>query len=196
MHGLGPRAAAGSQQSATAACLPAGLLWHLPYDIGGVLVVPQALEPRVPSLPIGRPFAEAHLGDQAGLHPVHTGPRQAAAVERGPVLFQGGQPGMQAVQGLPVEAGADLAGVDELVAGVVVAEQQGAEPGAGPAWVSEAADDEFLAALALELQPVPGPAGAVGRIGTLGDDPLPAAGARLAEIRLAVGVLVLGEAQR
>src|SRR5262245_63910101 len=103
---------------------------------------------------------------------------------------------MQAVQGLPGEAGADLAGVNERVTGIVIAEQQGAEPGAGTSRVGEAADDEFLAALALELQPVPGPAGAVGRIGALGDDPLPAAGARLAEVRLAVGVLVLGEAQR
>ena len=32
------------------ACLLAGLLWHLPDDIGGVLVVPQALEPRVTEL--------------------------------------------------------------------------------------------------------------------------------------------------
>src|SRR5215468_4706789 len=100
---------------------------------------------------------------------------------------------MQAVQRLPVEAGADLAGVGELVTGIVVAEQQGAEPGAGPPRVGEAADDEFLAGFALELQPVLGPAGAVGRIGALGDDTLPAALARLPEIRLAVGVLVLGE---
>src|SRR5260370_6350228 len=103
---------------------------------------------------------------------------------------------MQSVQRSPAEAGADLAGVDELVTGVVVAQQQGAEPGAGPSRVGEAADDEFLAALALELQPVPGPAWAVGRVGALGDDPLPAAGARLAEIGLAFGVFVLGEAQR
>jgi hypothetical protein len=127
---------------------------------------------------------------------VHTGSRQRAAVERGPVLLEAGQRRVQAVQRWPAEAGADLAGVGELVTGVVVAQQQGAEPGAGPARVGEAADDEFLAVLALELQPVPGPAGAVGRAGALGDDALPAAGARLAEIGLAVGVFVLGEAQR
>ena len=110
------------------------------------------------------------------------------------VPLQGGQRRVQAVQGLPAEAGADFAGVDELVLGIVVAQQQRAEPGAGPARVGEAADDEFLAGFALELQPVPGPAAAVGRVGALGDDPLPAAGARLAEIGLAVGVLMLGEA--
>ena len=147
-------------------------------------------------LPVGRPFAEAHLGDQAGLDPVHTGPGQLAAVERGMVLLQPGQTCMQAAQRSLGKAGTDLAGVDELVPGVVVAQQQRAEPGAGPAWVGETADDEFLAALALELQPVPAPSGVVGRVGALGDDTFPAAGARLAEIGLAVGVLVLGEAQR
>src|SRR5262249_42030526 len=78
------------------ACLPAGLLRRLPDDIGGVFIVPQALEPRVTEFPGGGPFAEAHLGDQAGLHPVHTGPRQVAAVKRGPVLLQAGPPGMPA----------------------------------------------------------------------------------------------------
>jgi hypothetical protein len=43
--------------------LPGVVLRHLPDDIGGVLVVPQALEPRVAQFPVGRPFAEAHLGD-------------------------------------------------------------------------------------------------------------------------------------
>src|SRR5580704_11262088 len=176
--------------------LSGGVLRRLPDDIAGVLVVPQALEPRVAQLPVGRPFAEAHLGDQAGLDPVHTGPRQLAAVERGTILLQAGQRRMQAVQRSLAEAGADLSGVDELAGGVVVAQQQRAEPGAAPARVGEAADDEFLAGFALELQPVPGPAGPVGGVGALGDDPLPAAGARLPEIGLAVGVLVLGEAQR
>lgn len=108
--------------------LPGGVLRRLPDDIGGVLVVPQALEPRVVQLPVGRPFAEARLGDQAWLDPVHTGPGQLATVERGTVLLQAGQRRVQAVQRLLAEAGADLAGVDELVTGVVVAQQQRAEP--------------------------------------------------------------------
>ena len=137
--------------------LLAGFLRHLPDDIRRVLVIPQALEPRVTKFPVGGPFAEAHLGDQARPHPVHAGSRQAAAVERRPVLLQAGQPAMQAVQGLPAEAGADLAGVDELMTRVVVAKQQGAEAGAGSSRIGEAADDEFLAGFALELQPVPRP---------------------------------------
>ena len=117
------------------ASLPGAVLRHLADDIGGVFVVAQALEPRVAQLPGGCPFAEADLGDQAGLDPVHAGPRQLAAVERGPVLLQAGQPRMQAVQRSLAEAGADLAGVDELVTGVVVAQQQRAEPGApASAW--------------------------------------------------------------
>src|SRR5580704_17325978 len=176
--------------------LSGGVLRRLPDDIAGVLVVPQALEPGVAQFPVRRPFAEAHLGDQAGLDPVHTGPRQPAAVERGMVLLQVGQRRMQVVQSSLAESGAALAGVDELVTGVVVAQQQRAEPGTGALRVGEAADDEFLAALALELQPVPAPASVVGRVGALGDDALPAAGARLPVVGLAVGVDVFVEAQR
>src|SRR3974390_2719813 len=181
---------------ARGAGLPGGVLRQLPYDLGWVLVVAQALEPWMAQLAVRRPFAEADLGDQTRLDPVHAGPRQAAAVERGPVLLQPGQRGMQAVQGLPAEAGADLAGVGQLAVGVVVAQRRRTDPGAGPSRVGEAADDEFLAGFALELQPVPAPARAVGRVGALGDEPFPAAGARLTVISLAVGVPVLGEAQR
>src|SRR5262249_19237828 len=114
------RAVSRPQRRRTATWSLTGSLWHFPDDVGGGLVVPQSLEPRVTQLSVGRPFAEAHLGDQAGLHPVHTGPRQAAVVERGPFLLQAGQHGMQAVQRSLVEAGADLAGVDKLVTGIVV----------------------------------------------------------------------------
>jgi len=93
-------------------------LGRLPDDIGGVLVVPKALEPRVAQLPVGGPFAEAHLGDQAWLDPMHAGPRQVTAVERAPVLLQAGQHRMQAVQSGPAEAGADLSGVDECDRGL------------------------------------------------------------------------------
>ena len=71
--------------------LPGGVLRQLADDIGGVLVVAQALEPRVAQLPVGGPLTEAHLGDQAGLDPVHAGAGQAAAAERGVVLLQVGQ---------------------------------------------------------------------------------------------------------
>src|SRR5215469_17845168 len=151
----------------------------LPNYLVRILVVPQALEPRVAQLPVGRPLAEAHLADEARLDPVHVGPRQVAAVERRPVALQAGQRRVEGVQRPLAEAGADLARVRELAVGVVVAEQQRAEAGPRPLRVGEAADDELLAALALELQPVLGPSGSVRRVGALGDDPLPALGAGL-----------------
>jgi hypothetical protein len=61
--------------------------------------------------------------------------------------------------GLPVETGADLAGVAQLAVGVVVAEQVSAEPGARSPRVGVAADDELLLVLALELEPVLGAPG-------------------------------------
>jgi hypothetical protein len=103
---------------------------------------------------------------------------------------------VQAGQGAIVEAGADLARVVQLAVGAVVAEQQRAEPDAGSLRVGEPADDELLAVQALELQPVPAAPGPVGRVGTLGDDPLPAQAARFGVVRLAVAVPVLGESQR
>src|SRR5260370_27122559 len=125
-----------------------------PY-VGGVLVVPQALEPRVAQLPVGRPLAEAHLGDEARLDPVHPRSRQVTAIERGLVPLQAGQRRVQAVQGSLVEAGADLAGVDELSVLVVVAEQTRPEPRPRPLPVGQAADDARPARLAPELPAVP-----------------------------------------
>jgi len=103
------------------------------HDVGGVLVPAQALESGVPQLPVGGPFAEPDLGYEPGLHPVHPGPGQAAdRLESRVRPLVRGQRRVQAGQGAPVEAGADLAGVVQLSAGVVVAEQERAEPNAGP----------------------------------------------------------------
>src|SRR4249919_1266919 len=107
-------------------------------------------------LPGRGPLAEPDLADQPGLDPVHPRhrTRQLAALERGTWPFDGGQPVVQAAQHLVGEAGADLTRVEQPSAGVVVAEQQRAEPDPRALRVGEAADDELLAALALELQPV------------------------------------------
>jgi hypothetical protein len=90
---------------------------------------------------------------------VHAGPGQVPAVERRLVLPELFQLGQQAAQGLGVETGADLARVGQLAVGVVVTEQQGAERDPGPLRVGVPADDELLVGVALELQPVPAPAG-------------------------------------
>src|SRR5258708_33182228 len=78
---------------------PPARSWCLPHYLGGILVVPQALEPRVAQLPLGRPLAEANLGDQAGLDPVHSRPRQAAAGGGGVVPLPAGQPRRANFQG-------------------------------------------------------------------------------------------------
>ena len=125
----------------------------------------------------------------SGSHPVHVALAHPAAGERRVVLLDALHPGVQIAQRRAVEAGADLAGVDEVGA-VVVADQQRAERDAAALRRGETADDEFLVADALELEPVAGAAAAVRRIGPLGDDTLVAALAGLAELLLARGVAV------
>src|SRR5882757_9567785 len=77
-------------------------------------------------------------------------------------------------RGLLVEPGPHLARIDELPVAVVDAQQQRAEPDPAASRVGVPADHELLAILALELQPVLGPAGLVRGIGPLGDEPFPA----------------------
>src|SRR5258706_9516526 len=69
-----------ARSSVQAAPRPPARSRCLPHYLGGILVVPQALEPRVAQLPVGRPLAEADLGDEAGLHPAHPGTPQAAPI--------------------------------------------------------------------------------------------------------------------
>ena len=82
------------------------------------------------------------------------------------------EPGPQRAQQRGVEAGADLAGEDQ-VRSLEVADQQRAEPDAAALRIGEAADDQFLRRLALHLQPVLRPAVLVGRAAALGDHALP-----------------------
>src|SRR4029077_8534638 len=103
-------------------------LRNLPDHVARALVPAQSLEPGVAHLPGRGPLAEADLGDQPGLDPMHPGPGRGAQVERVAVLLQLGQLVVQTVQGLLVEPGAYLARVDELPVAVVDAEQQRAEP--------------------------------------------------------------------
>ena len=79
----------------------------------------------------------------------------------------------QVEQQLGVEAGADLAGKDEVVA-LEVADEQRTETDARALRIGEAADDQLLARLALHLEPVRRAAMLVGRVAPLGDDAFPA----------------------
>jgi len=100
--------------------------------------------------------------------------------------------------GLLREAGADAAGVDQLLS-FVVAEEEGAHAThsgvAGPG-EGEAADDEFLLVEALALEPGGGAAGDVFGGGEFGDDAFGAHQAGAVEDRGAVGFEVVTEVER
>src|SRR4051794_9983257 len=171
-----------------------GALSALPDHLARVLVVAQAEEARMAQAPRARPLGERDLGDELGLHPRDPALADRRGVgERRVVAGERAHPRAQVAQGLAVEAGADLAGVAQRAA-VVVAEQQRAELGARALRSGEAADDELLALLALELQPVARAGGAVRAVGALGDHALPALAARLGEQRLAGPVAVRRQA--
>src|SRR5258708_20992803 len=48
---------------------PPARSWCLPHYLGGILVVPQAPEPRVAQLPVSRPLPDTTLAAQPGPHP-------------------------------------------------------------------------------------------------------------------------------
>src|SRR3954447_24980773 len=160
------------------------------------LVVAQAEEARVAQAPGAGPLGEADLGDELRLDPGHVALADRAGVgERRVVPAQRAQPGAEVAQGVAVEAGADLAGVAQRAV-VVVAEQERAELGPRPARRGEPADDELLALLALELEPVARAAVGVGAVGALGDQPLPPLAARLRVEDLPALAAVRGQADR
>src|SRR5919204_5751996 len=148
LAGWRPRRCAG--RPAPSACRSSR---SLPYHLARALVVPEPQEPGMAQLPLTGPFAEADLGDQLRPHPMHPRAGESPDRERRLVLLQRGQPPPEALEQLVVEAGPDLAGVDQLVA-AVVAEQQSAEAVPGPLRVGVAADHQLLLVDALELQPV------------------------------------------
>src|SRR5207249_4013848 len=87
------------------------------------------------------------------------------------------EPGAEVEQQFRIEAGADLACVDEVTV-LEVPDEQRAEADAAPLRISKSSDDQLLAGLALHLQPVGRTAMLVGRIAALGDDAFPALAAR------------------
>ena len=139
------------------------------------------------------PLGEAHLGDQPGLDPVVAAAAGRAGIERRPGARERLQAVPHAAQGGLVEAGADLAGIDEAVT-VVDPHVQRAEPPARALRLRPAADDELLAEVALDLQPLARASADVAAVGALGDDALqPLLGGRLVE-RLAATFHVLAGA--
>ena len=132
----------------------------------------------MPHMAVRRPLREGDLGDQFGPHPALDGggraarpsttARRIADVERRLVDLEKCQLAKQLAAGLAVPAGADVAGVDQLVLGVD-AEQQTADLGGGAAAIDEAADHELLALAAFQLQPGLGATRHVGCVAALRD---------------------------
>src|SRR5687768_16369410 len=115
------------------------------------------------------PLGECHLGHELRPHPVslHAArwrlERALVRGERIELLLERGE-------ALLVEAGADVARVDEPSLAVVDAEQQPAEGVAAAARVGIAGDHELLATSALELDPCGGTARDIGCVGALADE--------------------------
>ena len=121
--------------------------------------------------PFVRPFGEAHLADESRLDPVMAAPGRAAHLEGRRLAAEGLELLQRRRERLLVEAGADLGHVDEAPA-LVEADVERAEVRARSLGIGVAADDELLASLALDLDPLARAATDVGRGGALGDDAL------------------------
>ena len=170
---------------------------RLAHDLGGRLVLAEALERGMAQQAVAGPLGERDLGHQLRLHPVRAARGRARAVrrERGGAPLEPAQARAQALEGGVVEAGADAAGVDETAVAVVHAEEQRAKLGARTLRVGIAADHELLPGHALHLEPRRSPAGRVGRVPPLGDDALEAQPAGAVIHALPGDVEVLGVAE-
>ena len=152
--------------------------------------MPPYISKKVAERAIPAPAAVARV-DPAGaalVCPRHRGEWRIGALDLAEAL------GELAASG-EAEAGAGLAGEDQLAA-IVVAEQQRAELPAALVRSHPAADDELLAVEAFHLQPILGPARAVGCPSALGDDAFEAELARLGEELRPLASQMIGIADR
>src|SRR5581483_10362948 len=151
------------------------LVSHLSHDLPGVLVVALALVGRVAQDADARPLGEGHLDDEFRVDPRRLpGHRlRRRGVEGRRVAPEGvEEPEQPGELGLG-EAGADPPGEAEPPIVLIDAEEEGPQPPPRPFPGQEAADDELLGAVVLDLQPVPGAdAGFVERVEPLGHDTL------------------------
>src|SRR5579862_6707968 len=76
---------------------------------------------------------------------------------------------MQVGEQRVAKPGADATGVMQLAVPVVIAEQQGAKPLPLAFGIGEADDNELVALVAFDLEPVAAPPGAVGPVAALRD---------------------------
>src|SRR5690606_23390849 len=133
----------------------------LEHDGSGSLVRAQALEYAVPNIAVGRELREVDFGDEVRRDEDRVAARLARQAREGRGLAAtAGKFGREFVQRTAFE-GADATFVGQLAA-LHHADQHGSErppPLVGP---GVAADDEFLPAGALQLEPAASAAGPVG----------------------------------
>src|SRR5207249_1843619 len=133
---------------------------------------------------LARPLGEGDLGHELGPYPARP-LRDRMDVGEGRLRgLEAAHPRAELEQRLAVEPGAHLPRVAQ-VAVLVVTDQQRAEPDARATGRGETADHELLLGRALELEPVAGAGGHVGRVRPLGYEALPAPAAGLPEEHLA-----------
>ncbi|MNO66019.1 hypothetical protein D3C76_567980 [compost metagenome] len=145
----------------------------LPDDLPHGLVVAQTMENRLAHQAFAGHLGEGHFAQQLGLQPGDPvrvpaawryGQRAGLAAQRLEPLMDGRETGR-------AEPRAHLAGVAQHAIAVVQAEQQGSQILAGALGRAVADDDELLAELAFELDPVPGAALHVAAADALADQP-------------------------
>ncbi len=141
-------------------------------DVGRLLVFAETLERGVAQPAVGRPFGELNLANQVRLYPG----RAALAIGGHRVKGHGldraiVQECPHLKRGFRVEAGADLAGIDQFFFGII-SEQKRAYAASATLGLGKAANDKLLALVALDLQPVAIAAGAVTGVGAFADNPL------------------------
>src|SRR5206468_2435896 len=140
-------------------------------DFLGLQVGTQPDEYGMAHAPVRGPLGEAHLAHQLRLHPVIAAPRRPRRAEGRLRAGQRLEKLPYVVLHGPVEAAPDPRHVPELIA-FVDADVQRAEVPVAAARLGIAADHEFLAALAFDLDPVGRSLARIGAVGALRDHPL------------------------
>ena len=134
------------------------------------LVLAQALEARMPQPTVTRPLGKGDLRHELRLEPHRAFALLARHLLEGRACaFERLELPREPVEVRRIEAGADLAGIGELAV-LERAEQKRGERLALHVGTAIAADDEFLAARAFDLEPVLAAPRDVGPVGPLRDD--------------------------
>src|SRR5439155_20869142 len=167
-------------------------LRDLAHAVFGPLVVAQSQEGRVADATVCGPLGEPHLADELRLDPPVAAAPGCADVERRGRARERCEPFRDARERRFVEPRADLRDIDEPAVRIEP-EVERAEVRARALRRRVASDDELLAELALELEPVARPFADVLAVALLRHDALDPLGARRVEERLAVFEHVVAE---